>query len=160
MEVGCKDDVAVYRPELMILGARGSHFYLHFMSTPIEFGLATLPHGAGASPCGEGRILIVNSIAKWDRVAKQDVMTLLFSMDDSTIQVLQLADVSRFIHQLPHLDGAFPPSMSGNSDTNWDERQSVLGRYVLECAIEATANYSVAIANAYRGKKDRIPLQG
>ena len=148
IDIGCADEeLAMYRPELMIMTAHNSTFYLHFMSDPIDFGTAALTEEAIDDPCGEGEVLIANSIVKWDRAPKQDILTLTLSVADSTVQILQLANVHKFIEKVLRLDGAFHSNLAKVNITEWDLRYSTVGKDVLDCTMEA-ASYSAEILAA------------
>ncbi|KAH0842392.1 glycosyltransferase family 91 protein [Fonsecaea pedrosoi] len=154
INIGCTDDLAMYRPELMIMTAHGDHFYLSFMSGPIDFGTAAMTPEAIGDPCGEGKIVIANSIARWDRRPKHDVLTLTLSVADSTVQIMQLASLSKFVSQLPHvahLDGVFLADMSTRNKTEWDLRYTAVSKDVLDCTMEVASYYSEIIAAPFKG---------
>ncbi|KAJ9493886.1 Beta-mannosyltransferase 1 [Exophiala xenobiotica] len=150
IDVGCKDD-AMYRPEMMIMTAHGSDFHLNYMSESIDFGTAALLPEAVSDPCGDGRILIANSVSRWDRSSGQDLMTISFSVADETVQVLRLQGVSRFIEELPFLGSALQHDMSQDGKVIWNLRWSAVGQDVLACSVEAAQNYSIAVAEPVQG---------
>ncbi|KAJ9620370.1 Beta-mannosyltransferase 1 [Knufia peltigerae] len=151
IDFGCKDD-AMYRPEMMIMTAHGQQFHINYMSEPIDFGAAALTPDAVTDPCGEGRILIANSVARWDRSSGHDLMTLSFSVADVTVQILQLEGVSRFIEQLPFLRSALQHDMSQDGSVIWNLRWSAVSQDVSACSIEAARNYSIAVSEPLNGK--------
>ena len=111
-----------------------SNFYLNFMSEPLDFAAAVLPQEALDGACEEGRILIANSIANWDLTS--DIMALLVSVADSTVQVLQLANLSMFVEQF-----SFSSNISNDSGTERDGRYDTVWKRVLDCAMEAAADH-------------------
>ncbi|KIW20595.1 hypothetical protein PV08_01170 [Exophiala spinifera] len=151
IDFGCKDD-AMYRPEMMIMTAYDRQFHINYMSEPIDFGAAALTPEAVTDPCGEGRILIANSVARWDRSSGHDLMTISFSVADVTVQVLQLEGVSRFIEQLSSLQPALQHDMSQDGSVIWNLRWSAVSQDVSSCSIEAARNYSIAVSEPMHGK--------
>lgn len=151
IDAGCKDS-ALYRPELMIMTAYKSEFHLNYLSESIDFGDAALPPEGLTDPCGEGRILIPNSIARWDRSARTDILTLSFSVADSTVQVLRLKGLSKYIRQLPYFGSALKNDKSEDGEAIWDLRWSAVGKDVISCSVEAATNYSIAVAAPSRGR--------
>jgi len=143
IDLGCPN--AVYRPELILMTSVGSHFYLTFASESVDFGTAALDPPARADPCGAGRILIANSISHWDRSNGQDVMTLSFSVDDSSVQVTRLHGLAAFIERLLHFHDSLKHSISKGGEGFWDLRWSVVGSEVLACSVEAATNYSATL---------------
>lgn len=109
---GCRQ--AVYRPELAVLVTNTTHFYLTYASEALDFGEGIVMDAAAlADPCGKGRIMITNSIARWDLNGRDangkqmDVMTLSLSVDDATVQVLRVAGVWSLLRGLPSLSNYF-----------------------------------------------------
>jgi hypothetical protein len=148
--MGCRD-AAMYRPELMVMTAHGSEFHLNYMSEPIDFGGAAMSLEAAADPCGDGRILIANSIARWDRSWGQDLMTLAFSVADTTVQILRLQGIARYIEKMPHLNSRLQNDMSQDGKVIWNLRWSAVGMDVLTCSVEVAYNYSRLIAEPMQG---------
>jgi len=161
---------AVYRPELVVLIANTTHFYLTYGSSAIDFGPnVVMDLVALADPCKKGRILITNSIARWDMNAKTDlgedvdVMTLTLSVNDVTVQVTRLSGIWRLIRGLPSMKRYFDDSAKYKSDpfgeisstAHWGEqvqsgifqsidpftRTSAVGHDVRACVEEAAADY-------------------
>lgn len=149
-EVGCKD-AAMYRPELMVMTVQGSDFHLNYMSEPLDFEGAAMSQEATADPCGDGRILIANSIARWDRSRGQDLMTLAFSVADTTVQILRLQGIGRYIEQMPLLDSGLHTDMSQDDKVIWNLRWSAVGMDILTCSVEAASNYSRTMAEPMKG---------
>lgn len=149
IESGCADG-AMYRPGLAILIAYGeSYFHLRYMSDSIDFGTSAIDMAARSDPCGESRILIANSIARWDRDMKQDIMTVAFTVDDSTTQVLRLHGIWDFVQDLPYLRHALKNDVL--QDDEWNIRWSAVGEYLLTCAVDAARNYTINVAAPYNG---------
>jgi beta-1,2-mannosyltransferase len=150
-----------YRPELEVLTTNGTHFYLAYVSEPIDFGPGVIFSSAQLSDsCGSGRILIPNSIARWDTgitvsdtgpgqlAPFTDAMTLTLTINDNLMQVIQLAGAHRLLQSLPSLASYF-----GSLDTKavlrsdvFDatgknrafEKAALAGRTIRSC-LEATA---------------------
>ncbi|KAK6382742.1 Beta-mannosyltransferase 1 [Exophiala oligosperma] len=115
---GC--GMAVYRPELGVIVTNTTHFYLSYGSKAVDFGPNMVMDGPTVTDvCTAGRIMITNSIARWDmnahdnRGAQTDIMTLTLSVDDSTVQVLRLSGVWDLLRTLPSLAGYFGQSGPG-----------------------------------------------
>lgn len=142
MDNGCKD--GFYRPNLMFLTATASgDFHINYMSTSLEFGDAAMNEEALQDPCGAGRILIANSVANWEA----DVMSISFTVDDFTTQVLRLRGVKEYFHGLMSLGMG-----GGNTSTvDYDLQQSARGKDVLGCAVEVANNYTIERFEAVGG---------
>ncbi|RVX66942.1 hypothetical protein B0A52_09066 [Exophiala mesophila] len=112
---GCRQPS--YRPELAVLVTNTTDFYLTYLSDPLDFGPDTVMNAEQLSDsCGKGRIMIANSIARWDLEESKsgsertDVMTLTLSVDDSTVQVMRVSGIYQFLQSLPSLDFYFSRS--------------------------------------------------
>lgn len=131
------DDIceeAVYRPELMILSSTSeTYFDIDYVSAPLDLGDAATEQHSVSGPCTRGRILIVNNIARWN--AELDVMTLSFSEDDSTTQVLMVGGVGRLVQSVIKA-------------TTTGERSGAGGQAILDCALEAADEHAVDFAAA------------
>jgi beta-1,2-mannosyltransferase len=119
-------DQAMYRPELIIVATDGKQFFIHYVSGPTDFGGAAMPPTAPGDPCGEGRILIVNSISRWH--FKNDIMELAYTVDDRTTQVLTLAGVGALV---ANLSSALPERIQSEA------RNSQISQDILVCAVKA-----------------------
>ncbi|EXJ87576.1 hypothetical protein A1O3_04536 [Capronia epimyces CBS 606.96] len=151
IDVGCKS-VAMYRPELLVLTAYGDDFYLNFLSDSIDFGDAAIPPAGLSDPCGEGHILITNSIAKWDHSSRKDEMTISFSVADSTVQILRLHGVYKLLKHLPYLGATLQRDTSQDGEVIWDLRWSAVAKDVIACSVEAAQNYSIAVGAPFKGR--------
>jgi hypothetical protein len=64
-------------------------------------------------PCTAGRIMITNSIARWDMntqgapESQVDVMTVTLSVDDVTVQVARMSGIWNLLRSIPALDPYF-----------------------------------------------------
>lgn len=105
-----------YRPEFATLVTNSTHFYLSYVSSPLDFGPdIVMPAASLEDTCGRGRIMIANSIAQWDLESElpgsvgqtTDVMTLTLSVDDATVQVMRMAGLYDLFNSLPSLSGYF-----------------------------------------------------
>ncbi|KAJ5815020.1 glycosyltransferase family 91 protein [Penicillium riverlandense] len=119
---GCSPNVT-YRPELVVLASVGEAFHVVYASDAIDFGTAVLD--GQHSPCAdEARILIPNGIIHWDRRARHDLMQLVVSVADRTIEVVRIRGVLGLIVR------SLPDLLQGGS---W----AAGGRQVVECAAQA-----------------------
>lgn len=143
VEVGCNGK-SIYRPALMVLSAHQKSFHIDYVSDSIDFGSAAMSEEAFIDPCHEGQILIANSIAQWDRSHGEDIMTVSFSVGDSTVQVLRVRGLLAFIERL-YLAHESPIDLTGQSQVGEFNRWSDAANHVLGCSIEAAANYSTAL---------------
>ncbi|GAM87357.1 hypothetical protein ANO11243_053810 [Dothideomycetidae sp. 11243] len=153
--VGCTTD-SIYRPELMIMTVEAGRFHIMYLSQPTDFGTAVLSQAAVDDPCGEGRILIANSIARWDQ--QNDIMTLTISVDDATTQVVRLKGVLKHIQSLTGLrDRALLSPLSNKGQDVDDEilyedlQWSYVGNEVWACCLESAAEHARAIAEPVNG---------
>jgi hypothetical protein len=48
-------------------------------------------------------VLTTNSIPHWDTTNHRDVLTLTFSVDDSTVQAIRLEGIANYIQNLPNV---------------------------------------------------------
>ncbi|KAI0976657.1 hypothetical protein F4678DRAFT_414023 [Xylaria arbuscula] len=150
MDAGCLMG-ASYRPELMVMVAvSGSSFYIDYLSQWTDFGSAVLPPQVQIDPCGDGRIMMASSIARWDTDNGQDVMTLFLSLADAMVQVLRVHGVLAYVDGLMRLK---------RWQNDWarrgsrDEQRSKVGYDILGCSVEVVQNYTVAVAKAVHGKE-------
>lgn len=119
---------AIYRPELMLLSATSeTEFHFDYISAPLDFD--DIADNNAEDPCEQGRILTVNSVARWE--ARRDVMTLSFAVDNFTTQVLSLRGVGILVRRV----------IAGLSRTSRGE-EAVLG-----CALEAAGEHAAAFVD-------------
>ncbi|KAH8693980.1 hypothetical protein BGW36DRAFT_361802 [Talaromyces proteolyticus] len=139
---------ATYRPELMVMTSMGaSYFHLAYASEAIDFSNAVLDPEALDIPCADGRILIPNSIIRWDQ--RHDKITLSVSVADKTVQIVYLHGILRLTNSLPLFPEFLKQDFSQGGEALWNFRWSIVGNDVLACSIEAVANasYRNAIEN-------------
>ncbi|KAJ9606247.1 Beta-mannosyltransferase 1 [Cladophialophora chaetospira] len=137
INTGCTSNFAMYRPHLMIMTKHESNFYFNYISAPLDLGSLAFSEEALHDPCGEGQILIANSIAKWKFAEEPDSITLTLSVDDATVQSLDLKGVSKFVEQLPV---PHDPIFFDHSSHNKSEsllRYTAIGADVLHCSMES-----------------------
>ncbi|PIA90591.1 Beta-mannosyltransferase 1 [Cercospora beticola] len=126
----CHD--GVYRPELAVLSATADNqFHLDYLSGPLDFGTAVIHNSSDI--CAEGRILIANSIAKWDKTAADDTMTLSVSVDDFTTEVVRIRGVHSLLQSLPGISTPHTEDTSENDNL----ALAVPGYDVLGCCLES-----------------------
>lgn len=145
---------ASYRPELTVMVTNGTHFFLTYVSDPMDFGVETLLSSSRFhDPCDSGRIVIVNSISDWDTDAKTaqsgktDVMTVTLTVNDATVQAMRFSGILGLIRGLPsiqrlikHPEQFFGP---GAEDVHRDvfERHQAVGQSVRACAEQSARQY-------------------
>ncbi|KAI0161962.1 hypothetical protein GGR57DRAFT_517417 [Xylariaceae sp. FL1272] len=147
---------ATYRPELMVIvvSGGGMYFHLQYLSDQIDFGDMVLTTKARFDPCGDGRILIANSVARWEIERNgADVMTLTVSVADSTVQVLRIRGVLGYVNGLLQSSRSWGVGMGNEDGDGWNERWTNGGRDALGCSLEASQNESIAASDALRGYK-------
>lgn len=137
MGAGCHED-AMYRPELMVLTAVEDQFHIDYLSGPIDFQDTVLWPAARDDPCGEGHILIANSVARWDR--ESDIMSLSLTVDDSTTQMMRIKGVRAHVEALP--------LWAGQRD---GEGWSTIGQDVVGCSVQEAQYYAEEKAGPSNG---------
>ena len=135
-DAGCGKE-AVYRPELVVLTTNGTHFYLDYSSQALDFGHALLTPPQYDDTCGKGRILLGNSIAKFDDMLGRDVMTMSFTVDDETVQVANVRGVRRLVEGLPQ----FNRTVWDEADVEWNLNVT---HDVLVCSVQSASDYAIA----------------
>lgn len=153
VHLGC--ETPYYRPSILVFTAASpAHFHIDYMSDSFDFGTAAMTSQAKSDPCGEGRIMMANSIAKWDRALGEDLMTITFTVDDVTTQILRLHGVEAFIDTIPDRSRAGPGQYEGLSQTGpnlYDLQWSGVGHDILACAVEASMNYTLKESTGVNG---------
>lgn len=153
-------DGSFYRPEFVVMIKIEDQYHLAFASESLDFGNAIVELGPEDDRCGNGRILIPNSVAQWDTNNGQDVMSVTFSVNDETVQVARVQGLLKFVRNLPQFKSLLKkggPLRDENSDlmnmlTSW------VGDDVRGCLVEAALNYTEAAKEITRPKehKDEI----
>lgn len=111
-----------YRPEIAVLLTNTTHFYISYISDPLDFGPDTVMQTSALHDAGiSGRIMIANSIVDWNfevvpssenvflessssiTAFETDVMTLTLSVNDDTMQVMRIAGLYKLIRALPSM---------------------------------------------------------
>ena len=142
IDAGC--GAGVYRPHYVVLVKTGSHFHITYASDALDLGNAVLSEEASADPCDKGRILIPNSISSWDtRFESGDVMTVTFSVSDTTVQVARMKGLLAFTQGLPRLQELLTYDSSGvGRQEALSARYSAVGEDVRACSVEAGTNHT------------------
>lgn len=92
---------AFYRSSILVFTAASQNpFHVDYMSDSVEFGDQVLTSTARSDPCVEGRIMMANSIAKLDRSAGKDLMTITCTVDDVTTQNLRMHGMEAFVDSI------------------------------------------------------------
>lgn len=142
---------ASYRPELLLFTASSpNHFHIDYMSESLEFGDAALTEAAKNDPCGEGRILMANSISRWDRPA--DIMSLTFTVDDVTTQVLRVHGLEKMIAGIP---GKSRQPYDSTSASIFDLQWSTAAYDVMSCTLESAKNLTLERTQMVNGSDYR-----
>ncbi|KAK5276954.1 Beta-mannosyltransferase 1, partial [Exophiala xenobiotica] len=136
-----------YRPEFVVLINIGAQFHLAFASESLDFGSSIVELGPEDDRCNKGRILIPMSIAHWDTSHRQDIMTVTFSVDDSTVQVARVQGLLGFILNLPQFKTLFKKdgALKGVQSDVMNMLSSWVGDDVRGCLVEAALNYTEAV---------------
>jgi beta-1,2-mannosyltransferase len=143
----CEGGYPVYRPALMMMINIGSQYFLKFASGPLDFGGAIIGPPDKENGCGRGRILIANSIARWEHESQRDVMTITFSVDDRTVQVARVTGIQNFLESLPWMANMVDTDLSvGSENFLTNTELSAVGNDVEWCAVESATNHTRVIA--------------
>lgn len=119
------------------------------MSDSVEFGDQALIPMAKSDPCGEGRIMMANSIAKWDRSAGKDLMTITYTVDDVTTQTLRIHGMEAFVDSIPYHSRLRLSRSESTADVDtalFDRQHSDLSYHVLSCSVEAAEIHAFHLA--------------
>lgn len=154
IDAGC-DGSGVYRPMLTVLVNIGSQFFLSYVSAPMDFGGAAFTTNTDEDGCDTGRILIANSVARWDHSGSQDVMTVTLSVDDSTVQVIRLTGILPYLEGQSWMEELLAEDDLGVASENYLRNMefSAAANDVQHCAVEAATNYTKIIETSHRLKK-------
>jgi hypothetical protein len=135
---------ALYRPEFVVMIATGWEFHLAYASEALDFNTMLLDLSSTADPISVGRIRVPNSIADWDH--EQDVMTVTWSVDDSTVQVARIRGLLSFVHELPGFRGLFADkdALDDEESVLASGMESWLGDTVRGCSVESAFNSALA----------------
>ncbi|KAL2432201.1 Beta-mannosyltransferase 1 [Exophiala dermatitidis] len=153
-------DGSFYRPEFVVMVKIEDHYHLAFASESLDFGNAIVELGPKDDRCGNGRIMIPNSIAQWDTSNGQDVMSVTFSVNDETVQVARVQGLLKFVHNLPQFKNLLRkggPLKDDNAEL-MNMLSSWVGDDVRSCLVEAALNYTDAQLEITRPKdhKDEV----
>ncbi|KAM0716689.1 hypothetical protein Q7P37_008134 [Cladosporium fusiforme] len=154
VRLGCEE--AIYRPSMLVLTATSPHqFHIDYMSDSVDFGDQALTATAKSDPCGEGRIMMANSIARWERSAGEDLMTVTYTVDDMTTQTMRIHGVEAFVESMPGRSRLSPSSTSESTahvgSDLVDVRWSKAGHDVLACSVEAVEDYALRLSEQVNG---------
>ncbi|KAK5088430.1 Beta-mannosyltransferase 1 [Lithohypha guttulata] len=142
-DAGCGKE-AIYRPVVAIMTTNGTHFYLDYMSSGLDFGHSVLTEAQYNDVCDKGRILLTNSIAKLDPRPQHDTLTLSMTVADSTVQVANLRGVGNLVSNLPQFNL--------NKTAAWHNEAVQAFRLnvthdVLVCAVQTISDYAIRFTN-------------
>lgn len=137
-EEGCGLE-AMYRPELMVLTTNGTHFWIDYLSESLNFGHSVLTEDQLDDACDTGRIMLANSITKFDEKnnlgGRTDTMTVSFSVADSTVQIATVKGIRALVQALPQFDLA----TWKDRDAQWSLNVT---HDVLLCSIQTATDFS------------------
>lgn len=149
VHLGCEE--AFYRSSILVFTAASpNHFHIDYLSGSIEYGHQSLTVTAKSDPCGEGRIMMANSIAKWERSAGEDLMTFTYTVDNVTTQTLRLHGVEAFVDSIPDRSRHGPGTSRVGPDLS-DRQWSDAGHDVLACSVEAAEDYALLLSESVNG---------
>ena len=153
VHLGCKE--AFYRPSIFVITAASpNQFHIDYMSDSIEYGDQALIPTAKSDPCGEGRIMMANSIAKWDRSAGKDLMTITYTVDDVTTQTLRIYGIEAFVNSMLNRSRFDPSTSESRAYVDPDllnQQRSDAGYNVLACSVEAAEDYALLLSATVNG---------
>ncbi|EME38517.1 glycosyltransferase family 91 protein [Dothistroma septosporum NZE10] len=149
---GC--NFGFYRPVLLVLTATSpTTFHVEYLSEPLDFGVTNLTYGDKDNVCGPGRILIVTSIPHWDQSPVNDVMTVTFTVDDRTTEVMKLEGIGNHLRQILQEPGSSTSRVTQQIPQEQYLQRSKSGEDVLGCTVEAaralTRDQVAMIKNAH-----------
>jgi hypothetical protein len=125
----------------MLLSSNSSHFWIAYTSGPFDM----LEESAMRDPCGQGRIIIVNSIA---RIGKENgfigrrgggEVTVSMSVGDSTVQVAKMGNVLALMRDV----------LSRKIE---EHGLLISGRDTLLCSVALASDYGVRVTSPVLGK--------
>jgi len=143
-----------YRPEFVVMIMVGDHYHLSFASESLDFGDAIVELGPEDDRCGNGRIMIPNSIAHWNTSDGQDVMEVTFSVNDETVQVARVQGILEFVLGLPQLQTMKEGGELDNGNLDLlNMVSSWVGDDIRGCLVEAALNYTDSALGMTRPKE-------
>jgi hypothetical protein len=106
-------------------------------------------------------VLTTNSIPHWDTTNHRDVLTLTFSVDDSTVQAIRLEGIANYIQNLPNVQTLLKTGDLPQPPTDARGRQYALaGDNARACAGKAawefTVKYTEPFTSVENVKKEQI----
>lgn len=137
-------DGSFYRPGLAVLINIGKQFQLAYASESLDFGSAFAPLGPEDDPCDQSRVLIPNSISRWDTGSGRDVMSLTLSANEETVQVARLHGLLSLIQSLPQFKTLLRKEglLKGADSDLVDILSSWVGDDVRGCLLESAQNFT------------------
>ena len=142
MNAGC----TIYRPEMMLLTGVNGSFHVEYLSGPIDFKDLAMEGEARADPCGEGHIMIANSVARLQR--DMDILTITFSVGDKTSQVIRVRGVMRHVRALK-AKSALDLELHRGTQVEW----ATIGQDVIGCSVGAAETYAkeLSLSTVFNG---------
>ena len=153
MDIGCEGK-SLYRPSMAILTTNRTHFYLDYMSMALDFGHAVLSHEQYNDPCDEGRILLTNSIVRYDSRPEIDALTLSLTVADQSVQVAKVHGIANLVDNLPQFNL--------NRTAAWHNKAAQAFRLnvthdVVVCSVLTSTDYALTFSGVDRESLSRIP---
>jgi hypothetical protein len=133
-----------YRPEFAVMINIGNQYQLAFASESLDFGKTILELGPEEDRCETGSVITPNTVARWDTASGQDVMTVLFSVNDESTQVARLHGLLPFVRNLPQFKTLLKRNgiLKGADADLVSILASWVGDDVRGCLIESAANFT------------------
>lgn len=152
-----KDDF--YRSEITLLTTDGTSYYLDYVSEALT-GLdhLFLTESELDDPCGKGRILLANSIARiYD---DEDMIDVTWGVNDASVQVARLRGIQALVKGLPQWRIA--GKRYGSSSWPQVEIQSVLNvtQDLLGCSERSCTEYALLFTPPEAIEEHRQALEG
>ena len=161
VHLGCEEHF--YRPSILVFTAASPNlFRIDYMSGSIEFGDQALTSVAKSNPCGEGRIMMANSIARWDRSASEDLMIITYTVDDVTTQTLRIHGIETFVKSILDRSRSGPTTSESvghvgliPTELQWSNASD----NVLACSVEAAEGYALSLSRGSIGNRTDRPIK-
>ena len=98
--------------------------------------------------------MMANSIAKWDRSASKDLMTITYTVDDVTTQTLRIHGVDAFVEAIlgrSRIGLSVSESVADVSPDLSGRRWSDAGYDVFACSVKAVEDRALLLAERVNG---------
>lgn len=142
----------LYRPMITVIVSVGLQYFLIYASSSIDFGHAVLGEKFDGDTCVSGGILIPNSISRWDHNDGRDVMSITFSVDDSTVQAAHVTGIQTVIDSIPFLQSLRNRTVvkAGFDKAQRQLELTAVGNDVQHCAVEGAIHFAEAMDRKHK----------